>query len=49
MGFMVTFITKFVIFIINIERFFKGKSDDDNYDMILETVEKTIENIFGWF
>ena len=49
MGFMVTLITKFVIFIINIERFIKGKSDDENYDAILETVEKTIESIFGWF
>lgn len=49
MGFMVTFITKVVIFIINIERIFKGNYDNEEYDMVLDAVEKGVESIFGWW
>lgn len=47
MKFAVTAITKIIMFIMNISRFFKGKLGDETETEIMNTVEEAILGIFG--
>ena len=47
MGNAVVILTKFVMFCINISRFFKGKLGDETETEVMQAVEEMITNFFG--